>query len=325
MVAIPNRWPADAGLEPEPSDVLAERSRRFRRLLDSGMTLRFPQGIDVALEYQGDLPVEAFAGTWEFIRLCQSRHANFDFYQVQSWTPESVARGALASGTTFTDLFLAKLIGQFHAEVKRRWPHLRQVFDASDVHAAFFDSVLQRVGRFQAGRISERGIQFHCFDSFLTIQAYQRARYYLLRDGHRRLKCEPVDEGESSVASYDDEPEHGDGLHYVENDKRGMDAAYWKDRLLRGLRLVLADRHEWEMFHALAYKGETTRSLAAKLGISNGTVSNRLAAAQERLADFAFREEDRPRGALQLGPFLKAWRICVSEEVFLRLVPRPAP
>jgi hypothetical protein len=97
--------------------------------------------------------------------------------------------------------------------------------------------------------------------------------------------------------------------------------------LADSLRAALSETKSWDVFHAMIYRGETASSLATRLGVSQGHISDAitnkiLGALRSPLA--SFHDCASPR-RIRITELREPLCEILSEADFLALIPRPVP
>jgi hypothetical protein len=97
--------------------------------------------------------------------------------------------------------------------------------------------------------------------------------------------------------------------------------------LADSLRAALREATSWDVFHAMIYRGETASSLATRLAVSQGHISDAITnkiLGVLRLPLASFYDCASPR-RIRITELREPLRDILSESDFLALVPRPLP
>jgi len=274
----------------------------------------FPQGVDMVLEYAGKLEVADYIRGKRFLRDCLTRYSSYgEIYHLELWDSEAFIKGQLANGEFFVDLLADKFIGQLHRESLLHGGQTLGLHQ-DELRSQFRDQILHSAHKFSVGRFSQGKFISHGFEAYLTENAY--------RNGRRKIFKEIL-QSSSSVAL--EESFHRTLL--VETSAE-VDYGRQRQRILESLRSILSEPGLWRLFYDFIYSQETTRSLSAKLGLSNGTVSYRLTGVFDQLAAQLASARPQasaalPKNGKRLSAFARAWRDCFEEQEFLESIPRP--
>lgn len=297
------------------------RIQAYKTLLSLGLPHLFPQGVDVALNYQGPSPLSKYIASPAFLRTTASKYSDYDKIQrTNEWTLSSVASGLLPDGTLLFDLYIRRFVFLFF----RKYPMtgLSQRNDWNEVYSIMQVALLQYIPRFKPmERAVDKQPRFYSFEGFLTAYAFNQAKRQLIQESKTRSRF--TEFNEETHGPLLAEPLIAETLQDDPSQRLEI------ENFLDAAQAILTTPEHYDLFYGTIYRGKTTKYYAKKLDISTRAVQSRLTSLLEMFAARlqTLREHsnlDLDTNKHRFSHFKKAWKTLFPEELFLKKLSRPA-
>jgi hypothetical protein len=221
-----------------------DRRAKFAELCRLGLPMRFPQGVDVALAYQGPMPLAKYIDSEMFVFDCRDYQSRYrEVFAVDEWTLDVVRSGKLPNGHLLIDRQCDLLLRRVEKLLPRFYRNQWET-DRHEVLAEIRKQVLEAIPRFNAAEVVAGGVRFHRFDGYMHIHVFHRAKERLV-DVSRRAELEVQlhgDDGFEAIAATG-------GLDVGEL----LDYRQLVDTTAKALADQLGDFRLWQVFRAAVF------------------------------------------------------------------------
>lgn len=283
-----------------------------------------PRFVDIALDYQENLPLEMYLQSDAFLSAVKDslrfdeEHQKHRGIQIDNLTLNTIFDDSIPWMTGFTEMMLCRIKSTYpqlwrYNQKRESWQNSE---DSKEIRSLCLDQIYNLIHNFNP-TLSPFEKYLHLFVPWRVNTEFSKER----KRDRWNLSLDAFLDDEEDISLNNILAEKPTTYEIQEIDIESLE----EDDVFAALGLILQEVDHWDIFFGLTYDNQSCSQIAEKRGVSKNAISQQIGLIRDKITKLCLPAHPLPKTKkLQIRTFVRDFAAAVSRDQFLARVPRPS-